>query len=151
MCIHTSSLCPKGGYDLVPPCIIDVLYCDLTPSLDLCNATDIKAKKIAKLTLRREQTRGKREASAGCTLPIQAWGAGTSPRRASAPRAVPRGERPPSPWLTTLLLKALGPAVMGKVLQCRAALRRLSAEAMEIFAAKLFSTWEALWDSGEIN
>lgn len=49
----------------MPPWIIDVLYRDLTPSLDLCNATDIKAKKIAKLTLRREQTRGKWEASAG--------------------------------------------------------------------------------------
>lgn len=37
------------------------------------------------------------------------------------------------------------------MMQYRAASLRLSAEAMEILAAKLFSTWEALWDSGEIN
>lgn len=37
------------------------------------------------------------------------------------------------------------------MVQCRAVLLRLTTKAMDILAAKLFSTWEALWDSGEIN
>lgn len=37
------------------------------------------------------------------------------------------------------------------MMQCSAASLKLSAEAMEILAAKLFSTWEALWDGGEMS
>lgn len=49
VCMHSLPLLPQADYDLVPPWIIDLSYRDLTTSLHLCNATGIKAKKIAKL------------------------------------------------------------------------------------------------------
>lgn len=49
VCMHSLPLLPQAGYDLVPPWLIDVSYRDLTTRLHLCNATGIKAKKIAKL------------------------------------------------------------------------------------------------------
>lgn len=149
VCVNTpvSSLpFPRVGW----PCAFStgrVLQCDITPSSLLCNCTHIKAQHIA---LRREDIHERQEAIADGSAP-----APTSSVNREKLLLLSCVERrtvhPPCPTAggsEAWHIKGWNPAW---IVQCRAVLLRLTTKAMEILAAKIFSTWETLWDSGEIN
>lgn len=105
--------------------------------------------------MRRGQTREKRKAPGDAAALAHAsclHGDMACPLGASVPQLCARhSDHPPGVlWLNATTGSTL-PAAVGKVLQRRDMLMRLVGRGYGDFGEQDFSTWEALWDSGEIN